>query len=116
MKIRKKVQEIELKGSDKQKEWCATIRDQKAQQVEKLGISGVLKIMRAYVNQEILDKIGVTDDKSIMLLAYWVVMRLFNEPTCFQWIQNRTRKVEEELDEMARKAIREWSETSPFNK
>lgn len=116
MKIRKKIQEIELQGSDKQKEWCATIRDQKAQQVEKLGISGVLKIMRPYVNQETLDKIGVTSDKSIMTLAYWVVLRTFSEPTCFQWIANRTRKVEEELEEVARKAIREWSETSPFNK
>jgi hypothetical protein len=116
MKIRKKVQEIELRGSDKQKEWCVTIRDKKAQEAERLGYSGVLKIMRPYVTEEILQRIGATDEKSILTLAHWTVMRLFSEPTCFQWIANRTRKTEDEIDETARKAIREWSENPPFNK
>ena len=116
MKIRKKIQEIELQGSTKQVEWATSIRDKKALEVEKLGYSGVLKIMRPYVSNEILEKIGCDGKKSILTIAYWVARRMFSVTTCFHWIADRNVKTEDQLEEIAKTAIKEWSENSPFKK
>lgn len=103
-----------LKGTPKQKEWAQIIRTKKAQQLEKLGLSGILKLIRPQLDSEKLEQMGCTTQRNMRLLGWWVCEIAIREQESSWWIKSRDENPEQWIRETAKTQIQEWIKTKPF--
>jgi hypothetical protein len=114
MTFKKILQRHPLKGTPKQKEWAQIIRSKKLAQLETIGFTGVLKIIRPHLTNERLEAMGCTTEKNFKILGWWIAEHALMEEEASWWIKTRDENPKEWIDEACSRCIREWEKTKPF--
>lgn len=114
MTIKKILQRHPLKGTPKQKEWAQIIRAKKAKQLEEIGFTGILRLIRPHLSSEKLDAIGCDTHRKMKQMGWWVCeIALWNEEASW-WIGVRDEDPTKWIGETAVRQIQEWIRTKPF--
>lgn len=104
------VKTLELQGTDAQIRWAKTIRSQRASALDKLGPSGIGKLIHPVIGKhsEELTKVGFDTPERMGAFISAAGAFILSEPQASIWIQNKHLKIPEMITEAAEKVAVEF--------
>lgn len=107
------VKTLPLEGTEAQVRWAKTIRQQKAEALQRLGTAGLGKALRPHIADEDLDRIGCTTIERAAAVVTGIAVHALMRKDAKWWIDNRNDAPEKWLELSARPVIDHYIANPP---